>query len=258
MVLGVQPAGEPHPRAGVPVHVAELGGVGGHGVECGEQGDPVAARERAEPGGGFERGVTAGERAGEPEHVGDGVHQDGLAVDEPNPVDQSPHLAHGDAFGLGAVRAPLSEDFQQAHVVLGKRHGGCRELQVRTVGLVVESAAEVQHGDPVPRGMDQLLVHGQHLRVGVLVAPVLRQVQQVDGAKTGEVHRHPLGGGRIGGERLGDAGKPEGQGVGHAVRELLEIHVVLDVVAHEFPHRGEHLRPRVDHCLGRQARKVLE
>jgi hypothetical protein len=148
------------------------------------------------------------------------------------------------------VKALLGQFGQQLEVGLPQRRHAARELSVEPPGLLGERAAEVDDREPVLRAGDQFVVRGQQFRVGVLVAAVAGQGEQVDRAAWQDDVRHTDG--------VAQAGHPELHGVRHPAREVLEVGVVLDVVTDQLPHRADHILGEDHRDVGCEAAEVVE
>ena len=110
VLVRVEALTEPLERLPVRVHIGELRGVRrDHGVEAREQRPAHRPRQRPEPGRLPQRHVAARQRAGQPQHIGDGVQEEVRADAEPGLVDDRPVLPDRDRLRLGAERAPLGE-----------------------------------------------------------------------------------------------------------------------------------------------------
>lgn len=69
----------------------------------------------------LERHVPAGQGAGEPQHVGDGVHQQRRPVGDPDRVDDGPVLLHRDLVRLRAGQALLGKFTQHLNLITADR-----------------------------------------------------------------------------------------------------------------------------------------
>ena len=222
-------------RLGVTRDVPQLGGARAHdAVERREQRPALGAAERTEVRRSTQRDVPIGERARQAQHVDGSVHKQRKAMPEADAVDHGPVLAHADRFGLRIGGMDLCQRAQQRQVGFRDWHRAPGEFQVQAVRLLRDRPAAVEDGDAVPGGRDQLVVGGKQLLVGVLVAAVARQVEEVHVAGC-ELACDIPGGPRVG-QRIRDTPHPELDCVGDVVGEVPEVRVVAHVVSDECTH----------------------
>ncbi len=244
-------------RLAVRLHVGELGGGrGDNPVERREQGTAHRAREGPEAGRFLQGHVAVRQRTGQAEHIGDGVHQEVRADAQAGLVDQGAVLADRDRLGLRTVHAVSGEHPQVVQVVTAQRGGASGQGEVQGRDLVVQRAAQMQHGHTVARCRDQFVVGGEHFGIGVAVVAVGRQGEQVDHTAP-ELGNRPFTGGVLG-QCLDDALHPEGERVGHVGREVDEVDVVLDVVPGHFADSTQRAHRDVDDRLVGQPRQTLQ
>ncbi|WP_207924007.1 hypothetical protein [Actinomadura bangladeshensis] len=243
----MQPLAEPLPRLAPGGDVAESAGVGGdQAVQGGEQRAPDGARHRREPGRLGERHVAVRQRARQPQHVRDGVGEQVGADRQAGPVDHGAVLPHRDPLGMRAGRAMPGERPQRREVLAAERGGAAGEPQVEPPALLVKAGPEPQDGHPVTGARDQLVVRREHLLVGVPVAAVAgerEQVQRTALQRCGRAARRD----RVA-QCLPQEARPEVEGVGHIPRKVAEVGVVPHMVADHFPHGRQ--RPHRDPAHG--------
>ncbi len=141
-------------------------------------------------------------------------------------------------------------------MLLAQRRRAARQGQVEVREFVPQVPPEVQHGHPVARGRDQLGLRREHLLVGVLVAAVRGEAEQVQ-RPVRQLRQHALARPVVA-ERLRHTRHPELFGVRHMRGKVDEVRVVPDVVAHHLAHGVQRLPGSAqDRGLG-QPRQVLQ
>ena len=130
---------------------------------------------------------------------------------------------------------------------------------MKPLRLHLGAVAETQHGHPVAGPSDQLVVRGEHVGERVLVRAVPRECQQVRGSGR-DCIAHVLDRRRAAAGHHGcpQPLRPEFDGVGHALREVDEVGVVLDGVPDQLAHRGDDDGREVQRGPGSQRADVLE